>query len=77
MTISNDQIINITEYLFPNYNSLEYHDNGEQIVVNVIEEEDSIEFYFKYIIYKTPFKITINDKRIPSNKLKKIKEILI
>ncbi len=76
MTIDNDQIIKVTAYLYPNYNSFEIHDNGEQIVVNVMEIDDEFEFYFKYILFKSPLKVTVNDKRIPGAKLKKIKELL-
>lgn len=76
MTIDNTHLTTITKYLYPAYTSFEYHDNGDQIVVNVTEAEDDFEFYFKYILFKEPIKITINDKRIPSGKLKKIKELI-
>lgn len=76
MTIDNTHLDIITGYLYPSYTTYEFHDNGDQIVVNVTEADDDFEFYFKYILFKEPLKITVNDKRIPGAKLKKIKELL-
>jgi hypothetical protein len=76
MAITNDQISIIVNYLFPNYNTFDHHDNGDQVVVNVVEEDDFVEFFFKFIIYKDPLRITINDKKISSARVKKIKQLL-
>ena len=77
MEFKSENIRKIVDFLYGVDCEVRHADNGNQIVVNVVDNDDFCSYHFEFVIYKSPFKITINDKNLNSGKMKTIKKIIL
>jgi len=77
MDFSTENIQKVVEFLYGVGGEIECDDNGNQIVVSVIVNDDEFgSYFFKIVIYKSPFKITEHGKTISREKMKNIKKLI-
>lgn len=77
MEFNNENIQEIADFLYGDGCGINYEDNGDQIVVNVVYEDAEFgSYFFKFVIYKAPFKITEHNKPLSRVKMKTIKKLI-